>query len=125
MVQSGRLGDGHTVEANGSGQVKISVEITHGRQMKTRMGGILYAPKLACNLFSIRAVTQKGLIVQFGHSYCWIKNSTGKVVGKGKLVNRMYLLNCKTEMLAFVAEANEADEGNIQMKLSGTSYWDI
>ena len=80
--QSVRLGDGRTVEAYRPGQVKINVQTAHGRQMKSHVGGVLYVSKLDCNLFSIRAVTQTGLVVQFGHSYCWIKNSTGKVVGK-------------------------------------------
>ena len=92
------------------------METTHDRQMKAHIGGVLYVPKLECSLFSIRAATQKGLVVQFGHRCCWIKNSTEKVVGKGKLVNCMYLLNCKTEM-ASVAEANQGDGGNIQMIL--------
>ena len=95
-----RLGDGRTVEALGSGRVNITIDTCHGKKLTTAMEGVLYVPKLACNLFSVRAVTQKGLIVQFGHSCCWIKNSAGKVVGKGRLVNRMYQLNCEAETLA-------------------------
>ena len=84
-----KLGDGRSVEALGSGRVRISVETSRGKKA-TMMGGVLYVPKLACNLFSVRAVTQKGQIMQFGQNCCWIKNSRGKLISKGKLVNRMY-----------------------------------
>jgi len=60
-----KLGDGHSVEALGCGRVRISVETSRGKKA-TMMGGVLYVLKLACNLFSVRAVTQKGQIVQFG-----------------------------------------------------------
>ena len=90
------LGDGRRVEALGYGRVRISVETCRG--IKTTMiGGVLYVPKLACNLFSVRAVTQKGHIVQFGQNCCWVKNSRGTVIARGSLVNRMYQLNCETE----------------------------
>lgn len=102
-----RLGDGRTVEAYDSGQVRITVETNHRKQLTAAMGGVLYVPKLACNLFSVRAVTQKGLIVQFGHSCCWIKDSSGKVVGKGRLINRMYQLNCEVAMSADEAAVTE------------------
>ena len=77
----------------------------------------------SCNLFSVRAVTQKGLVVQFGHSCCWIKNSSGEVVGKGRLINRMYQLICETEMpqneasLADQVHQAHKDKGSSQMSL--------
>ena len=89
-----KLGDGRSVEALGTGRVRITVETSEGKKT-TMMGGVLYVPKLACNLFSVRAVTQKGQIVQFGQNVCWIK-CRGKVLAKGRLVNRMYQLNCET-----------------------------
>eukprot|EP00795_Rhopilema_esculentum_P009749 gene9749-biopygen2710 len=60
-----KLGDGHTVEARGSGRAQITMETSHNKQLTIEMDNIFYVPKLACNLFSVRAVTQKGLIVQF------------------------------------------------------------
>jgi len=90
------LGDGRRVEALGYGRVRISVETCRG--IKTTMiGGVLYVSNLACNLFSVRAVTQKRHIVQFGQNCCWIKNSRGTVIERGSIVNRMYKLNCETE----------------------------
>ena len=86
-----RLGDGHTVEAYGCGQVKITVRISQSKDISTLLDKVLFVQKLACNLFSVRAVAQKGYIVQFGHSCCWIKDSNGKVRGKGRLINRIKL----------------------------------
>jgi len=90
------LGDGRRVEALGCGRVRIYVETCLG--IKTTMiGGVLYVPKLACNLFSVGAVIQKWHIVQFGQNCCWVKNSRGTVIARGSLVNRMYQLNCETK----------------------------
>ena len=107
------------MESYGSGQVKITVETGQGKQLTTEMSSVLYVPKLACNLFSVRAVTQKGLVVQFGHSCCWIKDSSGRVVGKGKLTNRMYQLICETEMHeASLAEEHQADKDVMSSQMS-------
>lgn len=84
-----KLGDGRTVEALGCGKVKIKVELGHGKHKVTGMNDVLYVPKLACNLFSVRSVTQNGYIVQFGHTCCWIKDSAGKLIAKGRLSNGM------------------------------------
>ena len=103
-----RLGDGHTVEAYGSGQVKIALKINKNKDILTILDKVLFVPKLACNLFSIRAVTQKGYIVQFGHSCCWIKDSNGNVRGKGHLSNRMYKLISDAESTTKSHEVKKA-----------------
>lgn len=59
VPESVRLGDGRTVEAYGYGQVKITVDTGQGKKLTTEMCSVLYVPKLACNLLSVRAVTQK------------------------------------------------------------------
>ena len=70
VPESVKVGDDRTVEAYGAGQAGITVEINRGKKLSTKTTGVLYVPKLACNLFSVRAVTQKCLVVQFGHSCC-------------------------------------------------------
>ena len=104
-----RLGDGHTVEAYGSGQVKITVRISQNKDISTQLDKVLFVPKLACNLFSVRAVTQKGYTVQFGHSCCWIKDSNGKVRGKGRLTDNMYMLITDEEISTRNHEAKKAE----------------
>ena len=124
VPESVRLGDGRTVEAYGSGRVNITIETSHGKQLNTGMDGVLYVPQLTCNLFSVRAATQKDLIVQFGHSCCWIKDHSGKVVGKGRLINRMYQLNCEAHLQSdrtALAEVHQTsigkDDSSSQMNL--------
>eukprot|EP00795_Rhopilema_esculentum_P005567 gene5567-biopygen555 len=107
-----KLGDGHTVEARGSGRAQITMETSHSKQLTIEMDNVLYVPKLACNLFSVRAVTQKGLIVQFGHTCCWIKDSDGKAVGKGRLVKRMYVLSCETDITAAYHQSERMENSN-------------
>ena len=89
------LGDGRTVDAFGTGRVKVSMPLGRGKQFATSMTGVLYVPQLSCNLFSVSAAALKGNVVQFGHPKCWIRDKNGKLVGKGQLVDKMYHLHCK------------------------------
>ena len=56
---------------------------------------LLYVPKLACNLFSVRAAASRGDVVKFGQSKCWIRDRDGKLRGMGSLTDKVYQLNCK------------------------------
>ena len=53
------------------------------------MRDVLYVPKLAGNMFSVRAAAQKELVLSFSHKYCWMRNKKRQLVGigttKGKL----------------------------------------
>ena len=89
------LGDGHTVNALGKGNIKIIMMPGTNGEVRGTLKEVLYVPKLACNLFSVRAAASNGLVVQIGHSMCWIKNSSGKVVGRGRLFGKMYQLDCQ------------------------------
>jgi len=91
------LGDGHTVDAYGAGRVKVSMLLGRSSSFDTAMSSVLYVPQLSCNLFSVRAATLKGNVIQFGHSRCWIRDSNGQLVGKGRLVDKMYQLDCVPE----------------------------
>ena len=60
------------------------------------MRGVLYVPKLTCNLFSVRAAVSKGNTVRFRNSICWIKDRKGKLIGMGSLVDdKLYKLDCE------------------------------
>ena len=56
---------------------------------------VLYVPKLACNLFSVRSAAAKGNSVKFSKSECWIRNADGQLKGMGTLKERLYQLNCR------------------------------
>ena len=62
---------------------------------KAVLYNVLYVPKLACNLFSVRAAASKGNVIKFGHSRCWIRGRAGKLYGMGSLVNKLYQLDCE------------------------------
>ena len=92
------VGDGRLLDAIGSG--KVLVDLSLGRRNKTikkfAFRDVLYVPDLAVNLFSVRAVTDKGFIVQFGKNRCWIKDSKRTVRAMGTLVGRMFHLDCES-----------------------------
>ena len=73
---------------------------------------VLYVPKLACNLFSVRAAASIGNFLKFGKSKCWIRNSRGRLLGMGYLVGKLYQLDCKTTTpeYASVAARNQQEE---------------
>ena len=56
---------------------------------------VLYVPKLACNLLSVRATAGKGNVVKFGRSRCWIRRSDGKLLGMGSQTGKLYHLHCE------------------------------
>ena len=93
------LGDGRSVHAFGTGEICITMLLgpKEKDERKSTMTKVLYVPKLAANLFSARAAAMKEKVVQFGHTLCWIKDSQGKVVVRGRLVGNMYRLDCRIE----------------------------
>ena len=54
------LGDGRTLEAFGKGKVIVTMVFKRCERKKVTMYDVLYVPKLACNLFSVRAAAAKG-----------------------------------------------------------------
>jgi hypothetical protein len=78
--------DGRSVHALGTGEICITILLgpKEKDKRKSTMTKLLYVPMLAANLFSDRAATRKGKVVQFGHTLCWINVSQGKGVAKGR-----------------------------------------
>ena len=118
-----RLGDGHVVEAYGEGRVQLTVDLGYGRTRTTGMTNVLYVPKLVCNLFSVRAATRKGLVVQFGHTYVWMKDSRGILVGKGRLVDPMYQLDTKDSSPNDYIESGDQAHQAKEVKLGTADMW--
>jgi len=75
------LGDGHTVDAIGVGNVYIRMQLGNGESKEFVIHRVLYVPNLACNLFSVRAAASKGKSVKFVDDKCWIYNRAGNVCG--------------------------------------------
>ena len=89
------LGDGHTVDAIGVGNVYIRMQLAKGESKEFVIHKVLYVPNLACNLFSVRTAASKGKSVKFIDDKCWIYNRAGDVCGMGSLVDKLYHLDCE------------------------------
>jgi len=90
------LGDGSTVEAVGVGNVCVNMFFKGSESKKSVLYDVLYVPKLTCNLFSVRTAADKGNIIQFGHTRCWIWDKNRKLRGMGSLVDKLYQLDCES-----------------------------
>ena len=91
------LGDGHILEAMGTGKVEIETMVGRNTSKLNTMHDVLFVPDMKVNLFSVRAAASKNIIIQFGHSRCWLKNRVRKVVATGTLTNKLYYLDtCNT-----------------------------
>ena len=51
-------------------------------------------PHLKCNLFSVKAAATRGNVVKLGETKCWISGKNGELFGTGKVVDRLYYLDC-------------------------------
>ena len=83
------LGDGHTVDALGTGNVHLNMLFKGSHPKKSIMYKVLHVPKLTCNLFSVRAASSKRNLLKFGHSCCWIRDSSGELTGMGTMVDKL------------------------------------
>ena len=106
------LGDGRTVEAFGRGNIHFRMVFKMSKPKEVTMYNVLYVPKLACNLFSVRAAATKGNSVKFGNSKCWIHDRNGKLLGMGSLMQKLYYLDCKTITWEHVNVASGSRIGN-------------
>lgn len=70
------------------------------------MYNVLYVPRLACNLFSVRTAADKGNVIKFGRSKRWIHRA-GKLYGMGSLVDNLYQLDCEPAIKEHTSAANE------------------
>ena len=106
------LGDGHTVDAIGVGNVYIRMQLGNDESKQFVIHRVLYVPDLACNLFSVRAAALKGKSVKFVDDKCWIYNRAGNVSGMGSLVNKLYHLDCEQASSESVSMAFERSRMN-------------
>ena len=99
------LGDGSTVDAVGTGKVYIQVRstISSDRYNRFCIENVLLVPKLACNLFSVRAAASHGHSVKFSKTKCWIRNPKGKLCAIGTLTDRLYHLECTFEQASLAS----------------------
>ena len=101
------LGDGKSVEAVGVGTVCMKMLFRVSTPMQCVLQDVLYVPRLACNLFSVRAAAAKGNTVKFGHEKCWIRDGDGKLKGKGTVAGKLYRLDCEPNTVERASVASQ------------------
>ncbi len=103
------LGDGNSVNVVGVGNVLLKMLFQVSQPKINVMYGVLYVPKLACNLFSVKAATATGNTVNFGQGKCWIRDRHGNLRGVGLIKDKVYELKCECVVCehAFVLSEGE------------------
>ena len=89
------LGDGRVVEAVGVGTFRLNMLFKVSNSKRAVMYDVLHVPKLACNLFSVRAAAKRGNTIKFCQSRCWIRGPKGTLEGMGSLAGKLYHLRCE------------------------------
>lgn len=92
------IADGSVVDALGSGNIQISVKLNRQVQRKATLYDVLHVPALKQNLFSVKSTTSKGMVIQFGHSRCWIRDRSSRVHAMGTLVGKLYYLDLESSV---------------------------
>ena len=77
---------GPTVDAVGMRNVYISMQLKE-HEPTVSMIYVMYVPKHACDLVSVRAAASKKKSVKFSNGKCWS--------GTGSLVDKLYQLDCE------------------------------
>ena len=54
---------------------------------------VLPVPDLKQNLYSVKSATDRGMIIQFGHTRAWVKNKIGQTHAMGTRVGELYYLD--------------------------------
>ena len=104
------LGDNRTVEAHGKGTVWLKVKSVDGYK-PAELSDVLFVPNLAKNLFSVSAVTKKGLTMVFDDGKCAILDSNGTIMGSGNTDGKLFMLDSSL-MKGSLHEAHSAIDGN-------------
>jgi hypothetical protein len=81
------------------------------------MKKVLHVPKLAGNLFSVRAATQNRKVISFGQKYCWIRDKKNQQVGRGSTVGKLYKLQCEVQKSSAetAQAAQELQENRVEL----------
>ena len=103
-----KLGDGHTVDSNGHGKVKLL--LSDSRKTVT-LSHVLYVPCLTVNLFSVSDAMRHNLSVLFCSTGVIVRTMSGSVAATGQFRNNMYILNATSisEPSTHVASIDETE----------------
>ena len=76
------LGDRHTLTAIGRGNVVLDMMLPNGEVKPCVLHDVLYVPKLAYNLISVTKASQKGKIIKFTMSACYLLDKSTRWLPK-------------------------------------------
>lgn len=86
------LADNSQLKSEGHGEISIKIKVNH--EIKNiRLNKVLYVPKLAANLISIKRLAEKGLKMIFTGNKCIIKSKINTTIATATLDNNMYKLD--------------------------------
>ena len=89
------LGDGHTLEAIGTGVVSLKMKLPNSSSRRCNLQDVLYVPALSYNLVSVAKAAENGKVTEFDDNGCHILGSRRKLVAKATRVGSLYYLNCE------------------------------
>ena len=89
------LGDGHTLEAIGTGVVEVKQKVPDEESKVGRLNKVLYVPTLAYNLLSVAKVTEAGKVITFGETQGEVIDGQEEVVAVASKDRSLYYLNCE------------------------------
>ena len=87
------LGDGHTLQAAGRGNVVLRMRLPHGKTRECTLHDVLFVPDLAYNLLSVTSAAKKNKVTTFSETKCEIRDAKSRLVASGHRERSLYYLD--------------------------------
>ena len=106
------LGDGRALLAVGRGEVVLDMILPSGESKPCMLHDVLYVPELSYNLLSIAKASQKGKIVKFTKSACYVLDRKHKMFAKATKIGSLYQLDYKAnhEQASFAEKSDTKED---------------
>ena len=103
------LGDNSVVQAVGEGTKHVMVS-AGGKRMTLDLQRCMHIPKMAKNLFSVKAATDYAAGVAFTGSDCTVTTRDGAELKVGHVQNNLYMLNTANSANLAMVPGNEVPD---------------
>ena len=87
------LGDGHSLQAIGHGNVTLKMKLPLERVETCTLHDVLFVPDLAYNLLSITAASKRRKVTTFTEEVCEIRDLESKLIASGHREGSLYYLD--------------------------------
>ena len=102
------LGDGHVLEATGTGTVTLEMLLPDGSSQRCKLKDVLFVPKLSYSLLSVSKASEAGKATKFSKSECEILNENHRVIAFATRVGSLYFLElCRNPQVNVVEKDNK------------------